>query len=248
MSKNIILIGFMGTGKSTLGRYLAKRMRAKFIDMDIAIENDLGMSVADIFKRYGENYFRQQERELVKRLSAKSGMIIATGGGTVKNPANVADLKKNGVIFCLEASIDELVLRTNKPGVRPVLDKMDKGDRRKAIEELLEKRKNIYEKAADYHLDTTEWNEEMLACQIMQIMGETVVNVDLGQDSYDILISTEIDQRITDFMKQGKYSQKGLIISDSNVAPLYGKKVQDIMEKALRLLQVICYVPEAPAM
>ena len=97
MSKNIILIGFMGTGKSTLGRYLAKRMRAKFIDMDIAIENDLGMSVADIFKRYGENYFRQQERELVKRLSAKSGMIIATGGGTVKNPANVADLKKNGV-------------------------------------------------------------------------------------------------------------------------------------------------------
>ena len=163
MSKNIILIGFMGTGKSTLGRYLAKRMRAKFIDMDIAIENDLGMSVADIFKRYGENYFRQQERELVKRLSAKSGMIIATGGGTVKNPANVADLKKNGVIFCLEASIDELVLRTNKPGVRPVLDKMDKGDRRKAIEELLEKRKNIYEKAADYHVDTTEWNEEMLA-------------------------------------------------------------------------------------
>lgn len=232
MSKNIILIGFMGTGKSTLGRYLAKRMGAKFIDMDVAIENDLGMSVADIFKRYGENYFRQQERELVKRLSAKSGMIIATGGGTVKNPANVADLKKNGVIFCLEASIDELVLRTSKPGVRPVLDKMDKGDRRKAIEELLEKRKNIYEKAADYHLDTTEWNEEGLACQIMQIMGETVVNVDLGQDSYDILISTEIDQRITDFMKQGKYSQKGLIISDSNVAPLYGKKVQDIMEKA----------------
>lgn len=232
MSKNIILIGFMGTGKTTLGRYLANKLGTKLVDMDVAIENDMGMSIPEIFKRYGEGYFRKLERELVQRLSLKSGLVIATGGGAVKNPDNVADLKKNGTIFCLEASIDELVIRTSRTGVRPVLDKQDKGDRRQAIVELLAQRQDLYDSAADFKIDTTDWDEERIAQEVMHHMGQQVVSVDLGEDSYDIFIASDLYQQIKTFVKQKKFSQRGLIISDSNVAPLYGDKLQALLKEA----------------
>ncbi|MBU4562126.1 shikimate kinase, partial [bacterium] len=88
MRENIIITGFMGTGKSVVAKELARKLKMEFIDMDRIIEERQGTSIADIFARYGENYFREQENKLVKKLSQKENMVIATGGGTLLSSDN----------------------------------------------------------------------------------------------------------------------------------------------------------------
>ena len=153
--KNIVLIGFMGTGKTSTGRMLAARLGAAFIDMDQRIEEEMGMSIPAIFEKKGESFFRSREKQLVKRLSARRNAVISTGGGTVKDPENVAMLHRDGVIICLSASIDAVLERTGRRGQRPVLDRADQGDRREAIEKLMNEREALY-KQADFTVDTSE--------------------------------------------------------------------------------------------
>lgn len=153
--KNIVLIGFMGTGKTSTGRMLAARLGAAFIDMDQRIEEETGMSIPAIFEKKGESFFRSREKQLVKRLSARRNAVISTGGGTVKDPENVAMLHRDGVIICLSASIDAVLERTGRRGQRPVLDRADQGDRREAVEKLMNEREALY-KQADFTVDTSE--------------------------------------------------------------------------------------------
>jgi len=151
--KNIALIGFMGTGKSTIGKRLAERLNTQFVDMDQYIEGVEGRSIPTIFAEDGETYFRACEREAVQKLSMADGIVIATGGGTVKNLDNLNDLRRQGYIVLLKAAVDVILKRTEKRGERPVLDGKDKGDRRKAIEQLLEERRSFYQNA-DLEIDT----------------------------------------------------------------------------------------------
>lgn len=246
--KNIVLIGFMGTGKSTLGRYLAKKLNTQFIDMDIAIEEEQGRTVAEIFQEEGEIHFRQLEREMVRKLSDQEGIIIATGGGTVKNPYNVRDLKRNGVIFCLHCSVDEILDRTKEIGTRPILDRYP--DRRQAIVELLAQRQSMYDQA-DFHIDTTVWDEEAISQRLLACLEGNphptniksiplhIVPVDLGPDSYDIIIGNGIKQQFIDFIKGANFSHRGIIISDSNVAPIYAKEGQRLIEAAGIVTKVV---------
>ena len=115
--RNVILIGFMGTGKSSTGKMLAQRLGCAFIDMDNKIEEEAGLSIPEIFAKLGEDHFRQLEHELAVRLSKRRNAVISTGGGTVKNPANVEALKSND------------------------------GDRRQAVEKLLKERETLYQQA-----------------------------------------------------------------------------------------------------
>lgn len=167
--KNVVLIGFMGTGKTSTGKMLAAKLGAAFIDMDQKIEEEAGMSIPDMFARKGEAYFREQERALVKRLAARRNAVISTGGGTVKNPDNVADFKKSGVIVCLSASVDAVLARTNRRGTRPVLDGADQGDRRKAVEQLMAERRELY-KQADYTIDTSELSPLLVVENIVRFL------------------------------------------------------------------------------
>ena len=153
--KNVILIGFMGTGKTSTGKMLASKLGCAFIDMDQKIEEEAGMCIPDIFAQKGEAHFRQLEQDLVERLSARRNAVISTGGGTVKNPDNVAAFKKSGIIICLSASVDAVLERTKRHGTRPVLDQADQGDRRKAVESLMAERKDLY-KQADFTVDTSD--------------------------------------------------------------------------------------------
>jgi len=167
--RNVVLIGFMGTGKTSTGKMLAAKLGAAFIDMDQRIEEEAGMSIPDMFARKGEAYFREQERALVKRLAARRNAVISTGGGTVKNPDNVADFKKSGVIVCLSASVDAVLARTNRRGTRPVLDGADQGDRRKAVEQLMAERRELY-KQADYTIDTSELSPLLVVENIVRFL------------------------------------------------------------------------------
>lgn len=156
MKDNVILTGFMGTGKTSLGKLLATRLGRPFVDIDKKIEDETKMSIPTIFEQYGEAHFRELEKTAVKELSQRRGLVIATGGGTIKDEENIRLLKNSGVMICLTAEPEEILNRTARRGERPVLD--GGGDERLAtIKKLLAERKQYYDRA-DYQVDTTEWS------------------------------------------------------------------------------------------
>lgn len=146
MKKNIILCGFMGCGKSTVGALLAKKTGMAFIDLDSYIEKKQGMTVSDIFEKYGEPRFRELEREAARELSQKNSMVIAAGGGTLTFQENVDTLRTSGKIILLDLPLDTVAKRLENDTTRPLLNRPDKLEAMKA---LFEKRLPIYKAAAD---------------------------------------------------------------------------------------------------
>lgn len=150
MSKNIVLCGFMGSGKSVTGKLIAEKLGFTFVDMDSFLEKQSGMSVNDIFKTLGEPSFRRMETEAAKQLGQKDSLVIATGGGAVLNPQNVNYLKANGIVFLLNVTADTVKNRLKNDASRPLLAK----DKENTIENLLSERKAAYLSAADYIIDS----------------------------------------------------------------------------------------------
>lgn len=148
--QNIILIGFMGTGKSTVGRRLARFLGWEFIDTDQEIESVTGFSVSEIFHRFGEKRFRSEERLLVRRLNGRGQCVIATGGGTALNPENWTQLAQNGVMIGLYAPVEIVLRRIGQRGDRPLL----KGTHQD-VAELWCERQEAYAKA-EFTVDTTD--------------------------------------------------------------------------------------------
>ncbi len=143
--KNIIFTGFMGTGKTTVGKLLAERLGREFIDTDQLIEKRQGMSISDIFKQLGEPAFRKMEAEIARELGQKEGLVISTGGRLMLDPANVASLSANGRVFCLVATPQEILSRIegDKDHHRPLLDVPNPSEQ---IVELLQQRKKGYQR------------------------------------------------------------------------------------------------------
>ncbi len=150
MDKNIILCGFMGSGKTVTGKALAKKLDMEFIDLDKFIEEKENMSVSDIFELKGEAYFRTLETKFSKVLGKSGGKVIALGGGTVVNPENTRYLKVNGDIYYLFVTADTVKSRLKNDTSRPLIQK----DKENAIENLLKKRENIYKSASDHIIDS----------------------------------------------------------------------------------------------
>lgn len=144
--KNIILCGFMGCGKSTIGNLLSKKTGMSFIDIDSYIEKKENKTVSKIFADSGEEYFRQLEREVSKELSSKTGLVIATGGGTLTYQVNVDAFKKSGKIILLDLPVEIIAQRLKNDTTRPLLNRPDKDT---AMRELYNKRLPLYRNAAD---------------------------------------------------------------------------------------------------
>lgn len=155
MRKNIVLTGFMGSGKSSVGTKLAERLNRSFVDMDREIEKVCGMSVSDLFRRYGELRFRSEEKLMARKLAGQSGLVIATGGGVVLGEGNLEALRENGVIITLAASPENIYQRVNrKKGSRPLLKKnLTIED----IVEMLASRQALYQQA-ELIIDTSDKN------------------------------------------------------------------------------------------
>ena len=152
MKRNIVLTGFMGTGKTSTGKNLSQKLGRHFIDLDHFIEEKYQMKIPEMFSKYGGEFFREKEREVVDEISNRRGIIIATGGGTVKDPRNVEKLRENGIIVCLTSDVRTISTRTDHRGSRPVLDR--EKDRLAAIEKLLEERQIFYDQC-DITVDTS---------------------------------------------------------------------------------------------
>jgi len=162
--RNIVLVGFMGTGKTTVGELLAKQTGMPLLDMDSLIVERAGKSINDIFAQDGEPHFRRMERELVMELSSSQGHVISTGGGIVLNPDNIADFEKTGLVVCLLASPEIILDRVRHDTARPLLA----GDKETKIIELLESRKTLYE-AVTHKIDTDGLNPEAIAERIIRL-------------------------------------------------------------------------------
>lgn len=161
--RNIALIGFMGTGKSSVARLLADQLHYSFLDTDELIESRTGKSVAVIFAEDGEAAFRQLEREVVAELSSRNRCIISTGGGLGANESNLTSLKEHSLVVCLWASPDKIWERVRNQTHRPLLREADPLAK---IRQLLASRERFY-KQADVLLNTEVRSLREVAQQVV---------------------------------------------------------------------------------
>ncbi len=164
--RNLVLIGFMGTGKSTVGRLCARKLHREFMDSDEHIERREGCSVADLFVSRGEAVFREIERNVIRDLSAGTGRVIATGGGAVIDPENVAALRKSGWTVWLRAMPDAIIARVGNGQSRPLLAGNSQPLLR--IEEMLRQRMAGYEQASDHQINTDRMMPDEIAEKIIR--------------------------------------------------------------------------------
>ncbi len=169
---NITLTGFMGTGKSSVGKFLSERLGYGYFDSDEVVETEAGMSVKDIFSEFGEGHFRELEKSALvsvfETFSARDGkLVVSTGGGVVLEAENMTLLRENSKIICLKASVDSILSRMGSNDERPLLSAPDpKAD----IELLLEYRSDFYNDA-DLTIDTTDKNIETVSAEIISSLG-----------------------------------------------------------------------------
>lgn len=165
---NIVLVGFMGTGKTAVGRALSKRLKMTYISTDEVIIDKERRSINDIFKKSGEVYFRRVEKEVVEKVSELENFIIDAGGGAVLDEDNLKNLKRNGLVVCLSATPEIIQERTRRYHQRPLLN-VD--DPKAKIKELLDCRAPFYAKA-DYTIDTTDLSIEEAAERIIELFQQ----------------------------------------------------------------------------
>lgn len=153
---NIVLIGMRGSGKTTVAKLLSKRLGKAMIEMDEMIVEKMGLTIPEVVEKYGWNYFRDKETEIVEEVIKKDNIIVSTGGGVITRVRNVELLKKNGIVFFLKVNIDTLLKRIGDDPNRPSLT--GKKSRRKDMEEVLKQRETQYYSAADCIIDTEKNN------------------------------------------------------------------------------------------
>lgn len=161
---NIVLIGMMGSGKTTIGELLAEAIGLTFVDADEELERWTGRKISDIFATDGEETFRKLEIETVKRLAQRSGQVIATGGGVILHQENVIRLKEKGLIIFLNASSEVLYRRLQDDISRPLLQVQDLKER---IHQLQSQRLGLYQEVADWELDTSNDEIEQIVEYLM---------------------------------------------------------------------------------
>lgn len=159
---NIFLIGFMGSGKSTVGKLLAEKLNLKFIDIDEEIEKQENKTISQIFKENGEMYFRNLEKQKIKEFQSKKVYVVSTGGGLGANKENMEFMKKNGIVIWLDVSLEEVLKRCKENANRPLLNQPLEN-----LKKLYEKRKNVYS-MAHVHIKTDGKSPKEITKEIIE--------------------------------------------------------------------------------
>ncbi|MFH1281923.1 MAG: shikimate kinase [Candidatus Omnitrophota bacterium] len=162
---NIYLVGFMGTGKTSVGRQLAKEKEWNFIDLDELIELQQQRRIVDIFAQKGEAYFRKIEKKILKQVSTQNRFVVACGGGVVLDADNIKLMKKTGILICLRASCAEILKRISGSTMRPILNVSQPRER---IELLLKMRAPYYAQA-NHAIDTSKLTIKQVVQKIIKV-------------------------------------------------------------------------------
>jgi shikimate kinase/3-dehydroquinate synthase len=243
---NLVLAGFMGTGKTTVGRLVAERLGMPFVDTDALIEADAGMSVREIFAREGEPHFRALEHEICMRVASESGQVIAVGGGALLDYNSHAALEKSGDIILLTCETETLLARLESSalrGERPLLE----GDFKRSVSELLEARKAIYGRIM-LRVDTTHLTPEAAASKVLELyehevlpnktyrrVGTRGIKVRSSEGDYVVSIGRDLLGNMDMLVRRPRLERMGrkvVVATDSNVAALYGEKVLSALAKS----------------
>jgi len=252
---NIVLTGFMGTGKSVVGRDVASRLGRKFVDMDDEIEARAGKSIPEIFAQDGEASFREMEAALCRELNGEGsrnefieglptepieglqpelveGVVVATGGGALVDPESRALMMQNGTVICLSCSVDEILQRLEETtnSDRPLLDVSEP---RAEIERLLEARREAYE-TIPWQIDTTGLSVEQVVEQVESIAAVVTLLVRYPGGQYDIHLGTGLLAHVGGAMCAAGIPRgsRVALVSNPYVAPLFGAEVEGSLRKA----------------
>lgn len=166
--ENVFLVGFMGSGKSTVGQRLAGELGKDFHDCDRVLEERTGVDIPYIFEIEGEEGFRRREAAVVREMAGKRGIVLATGGGAVLDPGNRRALASSGFVIYLRAPADLLFQRTSRDRGRPMLYAED---RRTRIGELLEAREPLYREVSDMVIETGRRSSQRVVQEIMAVFS-----------------------------------------------------------------------------
>jgi len=165
--QRIFLVGPMGAGKSTIGKYLAKQLGLAFADTDTEIEARTGADIPWIFDVEGEAGFRDREQQVVEEMTQRDKLVLATGGGVVQREENRRALASRGYVIYLHATIDEQVKRTRRDRRRPLLQT---GDPEQVLRELMVRRDPLYREIADYVIDTDGCSPRTVAQRLVRAL------------------------------------------------------------------------------
>lgn len=168
-TKNVYLVGLMGSGKTTIGRSLAKRLGFEFVDSDREIEARTGVSIPTIFEIEGEDGFRKREAQVIAEVSRQSGMVVATGGGAVLRPENRENLRSHGFVVYLNVPPQTLWERTRHDRNRPLLQVADPLLK---LKELFDQRDALYREVADLIVDGSRINAQAVLQLLIKEVGD----------------------------------------------------------------------------
>jgi len=248
-STNIILTGFMGTGKTTIGRLLAARLGRPFIDMDDQLATQFGKPIREVFAHEGEGVFRTAEAQLCAQLAQQSGLVISTGGGALVSAENRDALAASGVLLCLTANVDEILRRVAATGERPLLN-VPEAEQQQRVRELLASRRTAYA-AITHQIDTTGHAPEALVEQIWEtlqgdaeIAGMTRLPVRGPDGSYHICIGEGIlDHAGQLLVNRGLRRGPAAVVTNAMIAPHHGERLLESLRSA-GFEPTLCLLPE----
>lgn len=168
---NVVLIGYRATGKSTVGRILSRKLKIPFCDTDSLVESKMAMPIKEIVALHGWDFFRLKEKETIKNLTQNRSGIIATGGGVVLDQENVNFLKQTGVVIWLDAPVQDIVNRLNKDAQsKAIRPQFTTGNMTEETVDVMNQRLPLYEKSADYKVNTTDKKAVHVAEEIYQYL------------------------------------------------------------------------------
>jgi 3-dehydroquinate synthase len=232
--RNIVITGFMGTGKTTVGKLVSSHLGRPFVDMDVVIEQREGRTIPQIFAEAGEPYFRQLEADLCRELAASSGLVIATGGGTLVPESNLQAMHETDLIICLKCEAETLWERIGHSQNRPMLARQDEG-RFGRLSELLEKRMPAYSRI-EHHIDVTHLTPEQVAAQILWIneasMETEVISVVHPSGTYPIFLREGILASTGRLLAERGYRGRCAIVTNKTVGQYYADPVFNSLQTA----------------
>ncbi len=239
--RNIVITGFMGTGKTSVGKEVARQLGRTFVDMDDEILTRVGKSIPRIFAEDGEGAFRHVESEICKTLSERVGLVIATGGGALIDPENRAAMLRSGIVICFNADPDEILRRVGTAGDRPMLTGSNPRDR---IKRLLQVRDEAYA-MIPWHIDTTGRSVASLSEQVISLAGSTHLQVSCPGGQYSIHIGSGVLDYLGGVLRAaGLQAESAIaIVTNPVVLPLYGNQVETALRNA-GYRPFICTIPD----